>query len=70
MKKRVVLMCVGLLALSLAACGKDGSQESSGQSTEQTQDSGASDSESETGSDTGAGEDGALEVPEEGVLFV
>lgn len=65
MKKRVVLMCVGLLALSLAACGKDGSQESSGQSTEQTQDSGASDGESETGSDTGAGEDGAQDNGEQ-----
>lgn len=59
MKKRVVLMCVGLLALSLAACGKDGSQESGGQSAEQTQDTAVQDSEETDGADSGAEEDGA-----------
>lgn len=62
MKKRVVLMCVGLLALSFAACGKDGSQESGGQSAGQTQDSGTQSDGAGTGSDSdqgGADQDGS-----------
>ena len=65
MKKRVVLMCVGLVALSLAACGGDGSQESGGESTGQTQESGAQGDEAQTGSDSGAEEDSTQGSPDQ-----
>lgn len=65
MKKRVVLMCVGLVALSLAACGGDGSQESGGESTGQTQESGAQGDEAQIGSDSGAEEDSTQGSPDQ-----
>ena len=64
MKKRLVLLCVGMLALSFAACGNDAGQDEGSQGTGQKESSTVQDSREDAGADSGG--DDAQESTQEG----